>query len=202
MNQASIAGFAVLDEVDEDDPHDVVASIRDRVERRDFAIWERIGVSESETPSETYARLRKLMIDAERGRVLEIRDSGTVDHEVVEQVLAMLDVEESMLDYSQGEQERLRTTDSSLTLEGGCEDLRMVWPPVHPDAVGVCPDCVEEGTAWVHLRMCRICGHVGCCDSSPRRHASAHFEQTGHPVMRSIEPGEDWRWCFVHQITG
>lgn len=202
INQASIAGFAELDKIDEDDPHNVIQSIRDRVERRDFAVWERIGVSESETPSETYARLRKLMIDAERGRVLEIRDTGTVDHEVVEQVLAMLDVEESMLDFSQSEQERLRTTDSSLALEGGCEDLRRVWPPVHPDAFGVCPDCVEEGTAWVHLRMCRVCGHVGCCDSSPRRHASLHFEATGHPVMRSIEPGEDWRWCFIHQITG
>jgi CPA1 family monovalent cation:H+ antiporter len=61
---------------------------------------------------------------------------------------------------------------------------------------------VREGTAWVHLRMCVVCGHVACCDSSPQRHASVHFEETGHEVMRSAEAGEDWRWCFVDQLTG
>ncbi|MGW5674392.1 UBP-type zinc finger domain-containing protein [Streptomyces sp. NPDC003860] len=60
-----------------------------------------------------------------------------------------------------------------------------------------CPECVIAGTQPVHLRLCLVCGHVGCCDSSPLRHASAHFRESGHPVMRSFEPGEDWRWCFV-----
>ena len=60
----------------------------------------------------------------------------------------------------------------------------------------------EAGTPWVALRMCLSCGTIGCCDSSPLRHATAHFRETGHPVMRSVEPGEEWRWCFVHHVTG
>ena len=55
---------------------------------------------------------------------------------------------------------------------------------------------------WAHLRMCLECGHVGCCDSSPYRHASSHFTDSGHPVMQSFEPGESWRWCYVHNLTG
>jgi len=62
-----------------------------------------------------------------------------------------------------------------------------------------CTDCLAMGGQWVHLRECLTCGHVGCCDSSPNKHASAHYGQTHHPVMRSFEPGEDWRWCFVDQ---
>jgi len=66
-----------------------------------------------------------------------------------------------------------------------------------------CQDCVAIGeTHWAHLRKCLTCGHIGCCDSSPRRHATGHFHDTGHPVMRSAEPGEVWRWCFVHEVTG
>lgn len=61
-----------------------------------------------------------------------------------------------------------------------------------------CAGCHELGQeTWVHLRSCLTCGTVGCCDSSPYRHASAHAEETGHPVMRSIEDGESWRWCYV-----
>ena len=59
-----------------------------------------------------------------------------------------------------------------------------------------CPSCVEQRSPWVHLRMCLTCGRVGCCDSSRQRHARAHFEATGHPVIRSIEPGETWAWCY------
>ncbi|MDF5752372.1 UBP-type zinc finger domain-containing protein [Spongiactinospora sp. TRM90649] len=62
-----------------------------------------------------------------------------------------------------------------------------------------CEDCLKTGSRWVHLRRCLECGHIGCCDSSPNRHATAHFNDTGHPVIRSYEPGEEWRWCFVHQ---
>ncbi|GHJ15634.1 MULTISPECIES: UBP-type zinc finger domain-containing protein [unclassified Micromonospora] len=66
-----------------------------------------------------------------------------------------------------------------------------------------CPDCVAVGNRdWVHLRACLSCGHVGCCDSSPYQHASQHFRSTGHPVMRSIEPGESWRWCFEDEEIG
>jgi len=63
-----------------------------------------------------------------------------------------------------------------------------------------CEECLALGTSWVHLRTCLTCGHVGCCDSSPGRHASGHFRSTSHPVMRSAEPGEEWRWCFVHEL--
>lgn len=62
-----------------------------------------------------------------------------------------------------------------------------------------CEDCVPMGSGWVHLRMCLICGYVGCCDSSPNRHATAHARDASHPLVRSIEPGESWVWCYVDQ---
>ena len=61
----------------------------------------------------------------------------------------------------------------------------------------VCEDCIKLGDHWVHLRMCLICGHVGCCDSSKNKHATKHFQSVGHPLIRSLEPGETWVWCFV-----
>jgi uncharacterized UBP type Zn finger protein len=64
----------------------------------------------------------------------------------------------------------------------------------------VCEDCVKTGDSWVHLRICLNCGHVGCCDTSKNKHATKHFHATSHPVMRSIEPGESWGWCFVDEI--
>jgi len=202
LHQASLAGLARLDQLEEEDPHEVSETIRDRVARRDYAAWERINASQAETPSEVYARRRRLMIDAERRRVLEIRSTGEVPHEVVAEVLAMLDVEESMLEYSEGERARVRASVGSMTSDGGCEDLRADRPTVEPDTPGECGDCVREGSRWVHLRMCLVCGHVACCDSSPRRHATAHFHDSAHPVMRSVEPGETWRWCYVHEVTG
>jgi CPA1 family monovalent cation:H+ antiporter len=66
-----------------------------------------------------------------------------------------------------------------------------------------CVDCLAEGRKdWVHLRLCLTCGNIGCCDSSPRRHASAHFAAVGHPVVRSFEPGESWRWCYIDEVVG
>ncbi len=202
IHQATQAGLKELDCMEEDDPHDVDLILRDRVERRVLNAWERVGLNEEETPSEIYARRRQSMIGAERRRVLEIRDSGSVDHEVVEQVLGMLDVEESMLDYSVDERERMRSLAGNIILEGDCDDLRMVRPPVEPHTLGQCDDCLAEDLVWVHLRMCVVCGKVACCDSSPARHATAHFHETGHEVMRSAEPGETWRWCYVHELTG
>ncbi len=70
-------------------------------------------------------------------------------------------------------------------------------PP--PRTPGGCEECLAAGGRWVHLRLCRACGHVGCCDSSPGRHATAHFHESGHPVMRSFERGETWSWCYVDQ---
>ncbi|HEX2894515.1 MAG TPA: cation:proton antiporter [Marmoricola sp.] len=202
LHQASQAGLARLEELQEEDPHDVGETLRDRVRRRDYAAWERVNASGQETPSEIYARRRRLMIDAERRRVLEIRSTGTVPHEVVAEVLAMLDVEESMLEYSEGEREGVRGSVGGMTSAKGCADLQEARVDVEPNTPGACEDCVREGTQWVHLRLCLTCGHVGCCDSSPRRHATAHFHDTQHPVIRSAEPDESWRWCYVHELTG
>ena len=62
-----------------------------------------------------------------------------------------------------------------------------------------CEECLKTGSTWVHLRLCLDCGHVGCCDSSPNRHATKHFHHTKHPVMASFEPGEHWSWCYIDQ---
>jgi glycosyltransferase 2 family protein len=69
-----------------------------------------------------------------------------------------------------------------------------------PDPVGGCQDCLREGKRWMHLRMCQTCGHIGCCDNSPGRHATAHYRETGHPIIRSAEPGESWSWCYVDEM--
>ena len=70
---------------------------------------------------------------------------------------------------------------------------------VTPSADG-CEECLKTGSWWVHLRLCLACGHVGCCDSSPNRHASKHAGVEGHPLVRSLEPGETWLWCYVDQV--
>jgi uncharacterized UBP type Zn finger protein len=70
---------------------------------------------------------------------------------------------------------------------------------VTPHARG-CEDCLKMGDSWVHLRLCLECGHVGCCDSSKNKHATRHFHDSGHPVMKSFEPGENWGWCYVDQV--
>ncbi|GER90386.1 hypothetical protein KDW_45480 [Dictyobacter vulcani] len=70
---------------------------------------------------------------------------------------------------------------------------------VTPSAPG-CEECLKSGSRWVHLRICLTCGHVGCCDSSPNKHATKHFHSTNHPIMASFEKGEDWGWCFVDQV--
>lgn len=70
---------------------------------------------------------------------------------------------------------------------------------VQPGSQG-CEECLQTGDSWVHLRMCLTCGHVGCCDSSKNKHATKHFLATGHPIMRSAEPGENWKWCYVDKL--
>jgi hypothetical protein len=80
-----------------------------------------------------------------------------------------------------------------------CSHLDQVDSSVQPSADG-CEDCLRDGGRWVHLRMCRACGHVGCCDSSPSRHASAHSRAAGHALVSSFEPGEDWWWCYVDEV--
>jgi len=82
-----------------------------------------------------------------------------------------------------------------------CKHLGEIGVTELPEPLAGCEECLKTGDRWVHLRMCEICGHVGCCDSSPNRHATAHFHETGHPVIRSAEPGEDWSWCYVDEIA-
>jgi monovalent cation/hydrogen antiporter len=79
-----------------------------------------------------------------------------------------------------------------------CSHLDQIRP-VEATSPDGCAECLRDGTTWVHLRLCLSCGHVGCCDSSPMRHATAHFRATTHPLVRSFEPGEDWRWCYADE---
>ena len=79
-----------------------------------------------------------------------------------------------------------------------CEHVKEI-KTYTPRASG-CEECLKMGDRWVHLRVCLICGHVGCCDSSKNKHASKHFHETGHPMMKSLEPGEEWGYCFVDDI--
>ena len=178
LHQASLAGLAELDRLDEEDPHAVSDSIRDRVRRRDFAAWERVSSSPDETPSEIYARRRKSMIDEERRRVLEIRSTGTVAHEVLDEVLGMLDIEESMLDYSEGERERMRSsgTIAGMTLAGDCDHLRSPGPPVEPDTPGRVRRLPARGDGLgapahvCHLRPHRLLRLLAAaaCERAPR----------------------------------
>ncbi|MEU0083975.1 UBP-type zinc finger domain-containing protein [Streptomyces sp. NPDC006274] len=78
-----------------------------------------------------------------------------------------------------------------------CPHVAELPRPEPPPLTETCTECLATGSHPVQLRLCLECGHVGCCDSSPWQHASAHFRETAHPVMRSFEPGQPWRWCFV-----
>ncbi|MFC7405555.1 UBP-type zinc finger domain-containing protein [Georgenia alba] len=82
-----------------------------------------------------------------------------------------------------------------------CTHLDQIdYDAVDPDADG-CEECLAMGDRWVHLRACQSCGHIGCCDSSPNRHARAHVTQTGHPIIRSYEPGESWFYCYPDELV-
>jgi CPA1 family monovalent cation:H+ antiporter len=203
--RAAKAGLKKLqEEATPEDPPDVLESLHGWGKRVSNAAWERLGSTERETPSEVFRRLRVEMLAAERKVVVEVRDSGSVPHEVVERVLERLDQEEAMLaGFSEGSVER-REENLVVAHAEPCEHLEnapdAVAPQSEPDA---CPDCLAMNErSWVHLRMCLSCGHVGCCDSSPNRHASKHFQGTDHPVIRSIELGESWRWCFKDAVLG
>jgi uncharacterized UBP type Zn finger protein len=81
-----------------------------------------------------------------------------------------------------------------------CEHLAQAHDQQRP-ARRVCEDCIKTGDTWVHLRQCLTCGHVGCCDSSKNKHATKHFRSTEHPIVRSLEPGETWGWCYVDEVV-
>lgn len=202
LQQATKAGYKALDELEYEDPHGVEALVRQRVDQRNFSAWERLGTTaDQETPSELYSRVRMTMINAERARILEIRSSGMVPSEIVGEVLAMLDVEESMIDVATEARAEIRTSEALRPHRGvGCEELDH-FPVDEVVSDGTCHECIRDGTEWVALRQCLQCGHVACCDSSPKQHATVHFHESAHPVMQSAEPGEDWRWCYIHHLT-
>jgi uncharacterized UBP type Zn finger protein len=82
--------------------------------------------------------------------------------------------------------------------ETGCTHLDQI--KIETTDKHVCEDCIKTGDNWVHLRLCLTCGHVGCCDSSKNKHATKHFRSSGHPLVRSIEPGESWVWCYADRL--
>ncbi len=189
-----------------DTPRETLDQLRLVGQRRTHLAWERLGVTREDAPSpnEVYRRLRRGMLGAERAEVLRLRDAGTVDHEVLDEVMRSLDLEESMLAGMQARDMPLqeRTILTPEPQRGDCEHLREARSDVEPGTPEGCADCLREGMTWVNLRMCLACGNVGCCDSSVGRHAHRHHNDHDHPVMRSFEPGEGWRWCFVDQLLG
>jgi CPA1 family monovalent cation:H+ antiporter len=205
LQHATAAGIARLEEViDGTEPESTVAQLRGRGIKRTNTAWERLGRPEREweTPSETYRRLRLEMLRAERDSVLNGTAAGELPDEVARSLMAMLDVEESTLDRIGSRDDALERVEdlTGHALAGSCEDLRQAPTVVVPQTPDGCFECLRDGTTWVHLRLCLSCGHVGCCDSSVGKHAAAHYDEDRHPVMRSFEPGEAWRWCYVHEL--
>jgi CPA1 family monovalent cation:H+ antiporter len=200
------AGQQRLEKVSEHEelPEAVVAELRDRSVRRSDTAWERLGRvnSEFEPPTAVYVRVRLSMLEAERSVLLEARDAGRYDEEVLRSVQTRLDIEESLLDHVDLENRDVTDSLRPHSVDDLCAHLRTAPDDVPPRTPEGCGACLVEGTRWVHLRLCLTCGEVGCCDSSARQHARRHFEQTGHPVMRSFEPGEAWRWCYVDEQLG
>jgi hypothetical protein len=84
-------------------------------------------------------------------------------------------------------------------MQRGCKHLDQVHD-VKPGTPNGCEECLATGGRWVHLRLCLTCGHVGCCDNSPGKHATKHFHGTRHALIKSFEPGEDWGWCYVDEL--
>jgi len=195
-----------LDEISgPEDPPEVVQRLRERLQGRTDAAWEQLGRQSAlnETPSDAYRRLRLELLMVEREHCLKARDKGTADDVVLRRVLERLDIEESMLDRDEEEPpQEGRELRAPASLAEACKHLAHEWRDVPASSEDSCAACIEEGITWVHLRMCLKCGNVACCDSSVGKHSDKHFRDTRHPVMRSYEPGESWRWCFVDKKLG
>jgi monovalent cation/hydrogen antiporter len=207
QEEAVDAALRRLDDLaaERDLPPEMVVKLHTDAERRGLLAWERLGRTDGgEPPSRVYLRLRNEMLTAEREVFVRLRDSGDLDDDVLRRVQAELDLEQALL-VRRAEVERPSEDTELPTRELSqprCRHLRDAPLTVESRSTE-CEDCVAEGRDdWVHLRACLDCGHTGCCDSSPRRHARWHFEQTEHPVMRSAEPGETWRWCYVDRELG
>ncbi|MGN6600491.1 MAG: cation:proton antiporter domain-containing protein, partial [Actinomycetes bacterium] len=187
-------------------PETVVVRLRHDAQIAEEAPWERLG--DQVGPWEVYARLRRQMIEVELAHLATARDQGRLPEEEWERLRRDLDLEDAILREAESDDdlEGARAT----TARDGCEHLSRhpQDTEVEPVTLAGCTGCLEEGRSdWVHLRICLTCGYVGCCDSSPRRHATGHYEATSaeedvHPVMRSFERDESWRWCFVDELIG
>jgi CPA1 family monovalent cation:H+ antiporter len=209
QERAAEAGVARLEELiaEENPPEEVSDRLRRLASLHTWIAWERLGdLSEAEPPTATYRRLRREMIQAERAVFVELRDSGELDEEVLRRVQLELDLEETLLSETEGS---ARAAQAPAGLLAGlfrrakqlCEHLEAA-PDLEPVDRPVCQDCVDAGLRWVHLRQCTACGRIGCCDSSIGRHADAHWRSSHHPVMRSAEPHESWRWCYIDRQVG
>lgn len=206
VQSATSAGLRALDAVPDVDPT-IRAELKSHAENNVNRRWERLGTlghRDDETPSETRRRLRLVMLEAERAQILRMRDEANVDHAILATAMNQLDAEEAALAWRNERAEALRDSvlEAPSQVAVGCEHLSSEPACAVPQTPEGCADCLREGLTWVHLRMCTHCGNVGCCDSSQGQHASKHFASSHHPVMRSLEPGEAWRWCFVDEVLG
>lgn len=208
---AANAGLAELDRVvaaGDEDP-EVVDQLRERSLRRSNMAWEELRGRVrrfEETPGEAYRRLRLRMLDVERVELLRMRDEEMADHEVLSQVLFDLDAEETVLKVASARLERASDTlrvAAPPEAHHDCRHLAEAEKHPDPEASGDhCHECEIEGLRPHRLRICLTCGNVGCCDSSEGRHAEAHHRRSGHPVIRSFEEDETWRWCYVDEELG
>lgn len=163
-------------------------------------VWERLGSQEGdEAPSHLYRRWRLETLRVQRAEALAMRNERSVDFEVLQKVLGSLDVEEASLEAAESA-ETVTGEEGEVTGER-CQHLADTdgWDP--EPLSDFCEECDDAGLVPVHLRLCMQCGFVGCCDSSPGKHMTRHFHETGHPVLRSFEPGEAWRWCSVDHVV-
>jgi len=202
--RSALAGILAVKQAARPEDAELVDTMKTSAKRRVDLQWERLGRSGDGTCKESrsmaYRRLRLIGITAERGKLLQIRDRGFADHEVLSALLTELDVEEASLVIREDREREVREAPPRRDGEAPCVHLEQAPAEVDFEAHGECLDCVAANQSPVELRMCLTCGHIACCDSSVGKHATLHFRRSGHPVMRSIEPGEQWRWCYVDQL--
>ena len=207
LQTSSNAAIAHLDDiVGPDDAPETVEMLRDRIAARPDAMWEKLGrPGDDETPAEQYRRLRLQTIDIERNEVLKIRSSGTVDHDIIEQVLGSFDIEESMLTIATERSERLTEDEPVDHADGRCWPLRA---PQHAPARSIRTARASARTASARARVrctCESASPAATSDAATPQSGgmpTRHFSRTQHPVMRSFEPGESWRWCFLDERIG
>ncbi|MGH9120069.1 MAG: UBP-type zinc finger domain-containing protein [Acidimicrobiales bacterium] len=137
--------------------------------------------------------------------LLQLRDAGELDDQLLRAVQLQLDLEDALLTQAMSESEERSGLLEELipAAPSTCDHLAAAPSPPRAadDGLG-CEECVVLGWERVHLKQCLTCGRVGCCDSSRGRHAAIHFDTLAHPVMRSAEPGETWRWCYIDRVPG